>query len=253
MVARSTVLTRAATIWPTGSVPYSQVTIHRPDGYRQDCSGFLSLCWAIPPGQWGGENTESLVTEGWMSEIPVADLQPGDAVGMCGPETLGNAGHIQLFDGWTGAVGGGLVIWEQAGGTSGPTHRTIKRITPGYRAYRFRDIADAEPPQREDDDMSVKLIAPDQGWGKGGVYKLYPTDLGMALEPLAGELGVAVQLWGQEVHVTNALLLGRPIEDIRAEWKAMGGNGAAGPSLDQIRTVVDQELDEQSRAGADQD
>jgi len=136
MVTRIEALRRASSIWSPGTVPYSQVLRHQPDGYRQDCSGYVSMCWAIPSSPWGGENTESLVTEGWMSEVPADQLQPGDAIGMCGPGTLGDAGHVQLFEAWT--AGGGLVIWEQAGGTVGPTRRTIKRITPGYRAYRFR-------------------------------------------------------------------------------------------------------------------
>jgi hypothetical protein len=223
MVTRAVVLERAATIWPYQTVPYSMTRIHQPDGYRQDCSGFASLCWAIPPGQWGGENTESLVTKGWMSEIAKADLLPGDAVGLCGPGTLGAAGHIQIFERWTDT---GLVIWEQAGGTVGPRKRTIKAIAAGYRAYRFRDIGPAKPPQ--EDDVSVKLINVTTGPMKGSVFKLYPTSLGMAYEPLSAELGPAVAMWGEQVDVVNPDVFGRPIAAIRAEWAAMGGTGGGG-------------------------
>lgn len=232
MVARSAVLTRAATIWPTGGVPYSQSTIHQPDGYRQDCSGFLSLCWAIPAGQWGGENTESLVGEGWMVEIPTDQLQPGDAVGMCGPGTLGNAGHIQLFDGWTT---GGLVIWEQAGGTWGPTHRTIKRITPGYKAYRFTGIGE-EDNMTPEQDRQFEVDA-------GRIEALVMMKPEVTYGPTAGEATWMVQAL---IGIQN------DVAAIKATLAAGGGSGI-GPSVDEIRAVVDEELDEQSRAGADAD
>lgn len=86
-------------------------------------------------------------------------------------------------------------------------------------------IGSGPAPAPKEDDVSVKLIAPQAGWGAGGVYKVYPTDLGMALEPLSGELGPATQLWGSEVYVNNALLFGTPIEDLRKQWADMGGGG----------------------------
>jgi hypothetical protein len=114
---------------------YSQIKRHSPDGYRQDCSGYVSLCWAIPAP---GENTVTLVTEGWMREIPVAELRMGDAVGKCGPNTGGNDGHIQWVESYRP---GQLIIWEQAGGgVLGPRRRILTGLRAGYRAYRFRDM-----------------------------------------------------------------------------------------------------------------
>ena len=80
----------------------------------------------------------------------------------------------------------------------------------------------------------VKLIAPTAGPYKGGVFKLYPTDLGMAFEPLSGELGAAVALWGQEVNVVDPLLFGTPIDKLREQWRSMlagGGHGGGGPLM----------------------
>lgn len=162
--------------------------------------------------------------------------------------------------GWTPYSGQTPVMWQYGS-------RTTIGSQPGCDANAYRGSVDdlrqlitgsaapAEPGQAEEDDM-VKLIAPTTGPYQGGVFKLYPTSLGMAFEPLPGELEAAVRLWGSEIYVADPLLFGRPIEEIRAEWRAMGGTGGGGspaPTLDQIRTVVDEELDEQSLGGADRD
>lgn len=152
MITRTEVLHRAATLWPTGTVPYSQSKIQQPTGYRQDCSGFLSMCWGIPlgSGSWGGENTATLVTEGWMREIAPSDLRPGDAVGICGPGSAGDAGHIVLFEKWVNndPADDHYWLWEQAGGQRGPVHRIVDYPYPSpgtWKAYRFRDITDTPP------------------------------------------------------------------------------------------------------------
>lgn len=149
-ISRSEVLRRAATMWPKNSVMYSQSVIH-PNGYRQDCSGFVSMCWGIPPnenGGWGGQNTVTLVTRGYMYEIPLNDLKPGDAVGICGPNTGGDGGHIVLFDRWYNQDPNNddYYLWEQAGGQRGPVYRKTTYPYGGpigpWRAYRFKDIVD---------------------------------------------------------------------------------------------------------------
>ena len=47
-IARTTILSRGQD-WVDKHVPYSQTGTH--DGYRTDCSGFVSMCWqASKPG-----------------------------------------------------------------------------------------------------------------------------------------------------------------------------------------------------------
>lgn len=136
MVARA-VAVQNSYAWPDGTVPYQQWGNASPTGDRPDCSGYVgNCCWGIGPEV----NTVSLVTDGWMYEIDPKDLLPGDALGKCGPGTAGNDGHIQLFLGFTNS---GLFIAEQSGGL-GPQHHTVKRITPGYKAYRFKAIEQGE-------------------------------------------------------------------------------------------------------------
>jgi hypothetical protein len=151
-ITRRQVIARAASMWPANSVPYSQEAIHQPTGYRQDCSGFASMCWAIPPnaapGGWGGLSTVTLVTGGWIYEISPSDLRPGDAVGICGPGSAGDDGHIVIFERWASDAENESAYWmyEQAGGRKGPVHRVVEYPyggpTGAWRAYRFRDITD---------------------------------------------------------------------------------------------------------------
>lgn len=138
MITRQEVLNRARTMWPHGSVPYSQVAHHQPDGYRQDCSGFVSGLWKLAASY----NTVTLVTDGIMYEINPADMLPGDAIGLCGPGTEGNAGHIQLVT--EPLAGRNNRIIEQAGGHPGPVERITGRPS-NYRVYRYTRIADTLP------------------------------------------------------------------------------------------------------------
>jgi len=134
MPTRDEILTRRA-LWPLGTIPYSQIAVDPATGYRQDCSGGVSMCWATAkPGQ----STVTLLPD-VMAEITPAELLPGDAIGHCGPGTGGDAGHIMLFLGWTQT---GLMIWEQAGGPPGPAERHIKAIPAGYKPYRLNGVTD---------------------------------------------------------------------------------------------------------------
>lgn len=154
MVTRAEVIERARTLWAPGTVPYAQDRI-APNGYRQDCSGYVSMCWGIPPsenGGWGGQSTVTLVTRGYMTEIAPSTLQPGDAVGICGPNTGGDAGHIVIFERWANddPNNDDYWLWEQAGGRSGPVRRMLTYPYGGpwgqWKAYRFKGITDAPVP-----------------------------------------------------------------------------------------------------------
>ena len=143
-ITRSQVLERARR-WPARSVPYSMSKLR--DGYRTDCIGYVSMCWAIAPGEnggWGGHSTVTLVTEGYMHEIAERDLRPGDAIGRCGPGTAGAAGHIMLVVAYRP---GRIEIAEQSGAGWGPIWRTLSRMPDGYRAWRYRGIVDDPKPE----------------------------------------------------------------------------------------------------------
>lgn len=87
-LARSTIIARGQD-WVDKHVPYNHTGTH--DGYRTDCSGFVSMCWELAkPGLY----TYTMHTV--AHNISKTDLLAGDALN-CDPY------HIVLFAGWSDA------------------------------------------------------------------------------------------------------------------------------------------------------
>lgn len=84
-IARGTILAHGQS-WVDKHVPYNQGGTY--DGYRTDCSGFVSMCWELARP---GLTTSSLgsVSHG----ISKDELQGGDAL-------LNEGSHVVLFAGW---------------------------------------------------------------------------------------------------------------------------------------------------------
>lgn len=146
---RTDILWRAEHGWPKEGVPYSQNRLWK-DGYRQDCSGYVSMAWGINangPGCWGGFNTATAVSHGYMKKIDINNLRPGDAVGRCGPGSEGDSGHIQLFKGWdnNNPNDNGHWVYEQTGGSNGWHLRHYANWHNGYEAFRFVNVEDDTP------------------------------------------------------------------------------------------------------------
>ena len=90
-VTRAQVLERARS-WIDEHVMYSQTAYHqnRFGRYRQDCSGYVSMCWAL-----GASYTTATIMQ-VAHRIGWGELQGGDAL----HRRVGNEGHIALFVGW---------------------------------------------------------------------------------------------------------------------------------------------------------
>jgi hypothetical protein len=75
------------------------------DKYRSDCSGFVSWSWGLPPP---GRTTSTLAPYDATasSVIPVADLDPGDA--------LNGKGHVMLWGGWVDEKAGKALILQES-------------------------------------------------------------------------------------------------------------------------------------------
>ncbi|MGW4695434.1 hypothetical protein ACWEO1_24020 [Kitasatospora cineracea] len=90
---------------------YSQGAV--TNGYRVDCSGFLSAAWGLPGP---GTVTGSLISEsgGIAHHIARQDLQPGDALVV--HHTRGDMEqHVVLFGGWADAAHTRAIILEDSG------------------------------------------------------------------------------------------------------------------------------------------
>ena len=126
-ITRQEVLKRAGS-WIAKEVPYSQSSYF--DGYRQDCSGFVSMAWKL-----GDSYTSSTVDER-AKKISWRDLKPGDAVQ--------RSGHVEIFGGWENK--GERRYWALEESTWGkPALRKVKSFESGYNALRRDGITDATP------------------------------------------------------------------------------------------------------------
>lgn len=144
-VTRQEVLRRAK-VWLTANngsqVPYSQTSVWK-DGYRQDCSGYVSMTL----GLWkSGPNTVELASNrGLTTPINLGDLKPGDL--LIDAEGSNTTRHVVIFEGWTDSSKTAYTAYEQRGG-HGTDHRTVRYGLGGdeYKPYRPVNLADGGDP-----------------------------------------------------------------------------------------------------------
>lgn len=114
---RKNVIRRAKT-WTSTTVRYSQ-TGYR-DGYRRDCSGFISMAWSLP---------ENLVT--WRiplvaKRIGKSDLRPGDV--LLNYTAKGGAKHAIIFESWANSKKTAYIGLEQTGASG--VDKAVRRKIP---------------------------------------------------------------------------------------------------------------------------
>lgn len=129
---RAAVIERARS-WTDIGVPYSQLGYK--DGYRRDCSGFLSMAWDLP------DNLTTWRVPLVAKEIKKNDLLPGDVLL---DATSGPGGrHVVMFEKWADEAKTSYWVLESTGQDG--VERAIRRIVPypyrvnkaRYKAYRF--------------------------------------------------------------------------------------------------------------------
>ncbi|UQT58369.1 peptidoglycan-binding protein [Streptomyces durmitorensis] len=179
--ARST--TRAAILarakkWVAAKVPYSMGT-YWSDGYRQDCSGFVSMAWNLGGNEWTGSLSAFAV------RITKSQLQPGDILLFHNPANPEKGSHVTIFGGWANAAHTQYVAYEQAR----PSAR--KRTTPyaywsngsRYLAYRYKGVKGGAP---GGSGPSTGTRYPGAGSFGPGADNKYVTQLGKALVARGG-------------------------------------------------------------------
>ena len=156
-IARSEVLKRSGEGWPKNGVPYNQGKLWADaggtddDGWRQDCSGYVSMCLGLPrsaPGSWGGYSTETLATHDLIFQLgSTLELLPGDLIGRCGPGTAGGGGgHVALYIGPPNPKTASFLVRDHGGSGDalGWDERTVK--LGSYRAWRSVGVDGAVAP-----------------------------------------------------------------------------------------------------------
>ncbi|MFJ3928627.1 MULTISPECIES: peptidoglycan-binding protein [unclassified Streptomyces] len=131
---RAEIINRAK-LWVAAKVPYS-MTAYWTDGYRQDCSGYVSMAWDLGSNEWTG----SLARFG--DRIAREDLQPGDILLFHNPADPTSGSHVTIFGGWTDYTHTSYVAYEQT------KPRTRRQATPmaywnnsaSYVAYRYKGV-----------------------------------------------------------------------------------------------------------------
>jgi hypothetical protein len=113
-ISRDQIMQRAQ-VWVDEKVPYSQTAT--TNGYRQDCSGYVSYCWASSTS--GGGHVTSNMQE-ICTKISKNDLKKGDAI-------LKPSQHVLLFGGWIDSD----AFYEYAEHQSGD----VCRKSTGYYSY----------------------------------------------------------------------------------------------------------------------
>ncbi|GAB7181889.1 peptidoglycan-binding protein [Kitasatospora sp. Ki12] len=134
-VTRAQIIQRAQS-WVDQGVPYGMGR-YWTDGYRQDCSGFVSMAWGL------GSSQTTWTLPDFAERITKNDLQPGDVLLYNNPANPQSGSHVTLFGGWTDSSRTRYLAYEQT------SPGTRKRATPyaywnnsgGYVPYRYTGLS----------------------------------------------------------------------------------------------------------------
>ena len=109
--ARAQIIARAL-VWVELGIPYDSREIR--DGYRTDCSGFVSYAWGLKDdnGQPISPDTVALGNS-YGIDISIKDIQAGDIINNKRP---GDSGHTVLFVSWIDEEHTRFNAYEENGG-----------------------------------------------------------------------------------------------------------------------------------------
>ncbi|GGS51284.1 peptidoglycan-binding protein [Streptomyces violaceus] len=139
-ITRTEIMDRAKT-WVAAKVPYN-MNAYWSDGYRQDCSGYVSMAWQLPGNEWTGS------LDRFGERISKEELQPGDILLFHNPANPESGSHVVIFGGWTNIKHTSYMAYEQA------RPHTRRQSTPyayssdsdRYVPYRYKGVAAQEEP-----------------------------------------------------------------------------------------------------------
>ncbi|MER5640312.1 peptidoglycan-binding protein [Kitasatospora sp. NPDC002227] len=135
-LTRAQILARAQK-WVDARVPYSMSKYR--DGYRTDCSGFVSMAWGLSGNHWTGDLDQ------YGTRISKAELKPGDMLLFHNSASPQRGSHVVLFVEWANSQHTRYTVMEQAGGL-GAVKRTIPYAytshASSYVPYRYNHLQD---------------------------------------------------------------------------------------------------------------
>ncbi|RSS35322.1 peptidoglycan-binding protein [Streptomyces sp. WAC08241] len=183
---RAEIINRAK-LWVDARVPYSMEK-YWTDGYRQDCSGYISMAWNLRANEWTGS------LDRFGEKIARADLQPGDILLFHNPADPTRGSHVTIFGGWTDHTHTSYTAYEQT------KPHTRKKATPmaywensdRYVAYRYKGVVSGDGTGAGGGETAQ--VPPFPGAAKFGPGKnnAYVTQLGQLLVARGGKKFYAV-------------------------------------------------------------
>ncbi|MEV6552648.1 peptidoglycan-binding protein [Streptomyces sp. NPDC051597] len=134
-ITRADIINRAKK-WVAAQVPYSMEK-YWTDGYRQDCSGFVSMAWNLGTNEWTGSLGKFSV------RIAKEELQPGDILLFHNPQNPTKGSHVVIFGGWTDYTHTSYVAYEQTPPLARrqPTPYAYSTNSSRYVPYRYKGIS----------------------------------------------------------------------------------------------------------------
>ncbi|WP_425543943.1 peptidoglycan-binding protein, partial [Streptomyces crystallinus] len=134
-MTRADIINRAKK-WVTAQVPYSMEK-YWSDGYRQDCSGFVSMAWNLGTNEWTGSLGSFAV------RIAKEELQPGDILLFHNPDNPTKGSHVVIFGGWTDYTHTSYIAYEQTPPLARrqATPYTYWTNSARYLPYRYKGVA----------------------------------------------------------------------------------------------------------------
>ncbi|MGA5202296.1 peptidoglycan-binding protein [Streptomyces variegatus] len=138
-ITRGEIINRAKT-WVAAKVPYS-MSAYWSDGYRQDCSGYVSMAWQLPGNEWTGSLAQ------YAERITKEELQAGDILLFHNASDPEKGSHVTIFGGWTDDAHTHYTAYEQT------RPHTRRQSTPyaywndsdRYVPYRYKGVTPEEP------------------------------------------------------------------------------------------------------------
>ncbi|MEU0163228.1 peptidoglycan-binding protein [Streptomyces sp. NPDC006261] len=218
---RAEIINRAKQ-WVAAKVPYSMEK-HWSDGYRQDCSGYVSMAWNLGTNEWTGS------LAGYGTRIARADLQPGDMLLFHNPADPSKGSHVTIFGGWTDYTHTHYIAYEQA------RPQTRKQSTPmaywsnsdRYVAYRYKGVSGGSP------GSGSATAFPGAGQFGPGADNAHVTRLGEMLVARGGKRFYTVgpgPVWGEaDRRATQAFQQAQG-------WKGAEADGLPGPDTWRLLT-----------------
>ncbi|MGW1024051.1 peptidoglycan-binding protein [Streptomyces sp. NPDC002577] len=211
---RTEIINRAKQ-WVAAKVPYSMDKFWA-DGYRQDCSGFVSMAWNLGTNEWTG----TLSTYG--VRITKEQLQPGDILLFHNLADPVDGSHVTVFGGWTDYTHTYYVAYEQV------RPNTRKKSTPyaywshsaSYVPYRYKGITTGTG------GGPAATPFPGASYFGPGANNEYVTKLG---QMLVARGGGRFYTTGPGPRWTDADRKATQAFQLAQGWKGSGADGIPGP------------------------